>query len=293
VDRITLGGQPVPRSCVQAALQLSPAVFLLYGSTETFLMSSMTVHHADGYVDFDSGVPVTGSSVRVTTGKEKERDGGVVEEAQEEGDSRKLVDAKDDNKDDQTEEEEHVPHGQTGFILFKRRVMMKGYLHDPQATAAAFTQDGFFRTGDVGRLDARGHLVVEGRGCDAIMQGPIIFYPWWLEERIKACPDVLDAMVVGVPERGGQQGGGGEGGSGGEEICACVKLKSSDATVQQVRDYMERDIVTGCEDQLSPRPRHYLAFHSFPTATTGKPLRMQLRQQASARLASSNPGTDA
>ncbi|XP_076465354.1 uncharacterized protein LOC143297067 [Babylonia areolata] len=249
LDRVTLGGQPITRSHVQMASKLARAVFLLYGSTETFLLASHTVPDPDSFQDFDCGEVVRGGEVRVVS------PGG--------------------------DESTPLPPGQSGMLLVRREVMMKEYFHDPQATRAAFTADGFFRTGDIGRVDAaRGHVFVEGRGSDAIMRGPYIFYPGWLEERIRACPGVRDAMVVGVPDPLAH-----------EELCACVTLApGGQVTMQEVQEFVERDVAPASEEEepLSPRPRHYLTFDAFPTTSTGKPHRSVVKRQATARLSSAS-----
>ena len=248
LQRITLGGQPITRALVRSARLLARSVLVLYAMTESFTVSSLLVRDPDTYRDFDAGDPLKGTEVRVVGGG--------------------------DGVDD---EDTPLAPGETGEILLKKPVMMKEYLHDPEATAAAFTRHGFFRTGDIGRLDDRGHVIVEGRGSDAIMRGPYIFYPGWLEERIKACPGVRDAMVVGVPDPAAN-----------EELCACLMLQSDGVTVQQVQEFVEKDIVASAEEPLSPRPRHYLAFDAFPVTSTGKPHRKVVKQEASARLSTSS-----
>lgn len=245
MDRLTLGGQPITRSLVQTASLLAPKLLIVYGTTETLLVSALTVTHPESYRDFDAGFLAKGAEIRIVKG------GG--------GEGTPLL------------------PNTSGMIEFKRRHMMKEYLHDPRATAAAFTPDGFMRTGDIGQLDQHGHVIVEGRGSDAIMRGPFIFYPGWLEERIRACPGVTDVMIVGVPDPGAN-----------EEICACVTLKPGNVTVQEVQDFVEKDIVTSDEEPMSPRPRHYLTFDSFPVTPTGKPHRKVIKQQATTRLSSSS-----
>nr|KAG5693028.1 hypothetical protein BaRGS_005652 [Batillaria attramentaria] len=172
-------------------------------------------------------------------------------------------------------EDKPLGPGQVGNILVKRRGMFTGYLHDPAATAAAFTSDGFFRTGDVGKMDARGHLILEGRGGDAIMRGANVLYPAWLEARIRACPGVSDVVVVGVPDPHVN-----------EEVCACVVLTSDEVSVEHVRQVVEKDIITSADDPLSPRPRYYVTFQSFPMTDTHKPRRKLIKQQAAQRFRS-------
>ncbi|KAK7478262.1 hypothetical protein BaRGS_00030520, partial [Batillaria attramentaria] len=238
-DYIFTGGMPISRTHVQAASILAKEVVTMYGTTEGFVVACYHVPDPDTYVDHEV-IICHGVDMRVV-----------------------------DEKDEDTP----LPPGQIGNILVKRRGMFTGYLHDPAATAAAFTSDGFFRTGDVGKMDARGHLIVEGRGGDAIMRGAYIFYPAWLEARIRACPDVSDVVVVGVPDPHVN-----------EELCACVVLTSDGVNVEHVRQFVEKDIITSADDPLSPRPRYYVRFQSFPMTDTHKPRRKLIKQQAAQRF---------
>nr|KAG5693029.1 hypothetical protein BaRGS_005653 [Batillaria attramentaria] len=240
-DLIMTGSMPVIRKHVQAASILAREVSVVYGATECSVLGCYIVPDPNTFVDHE-----------VTLAP---------------GIQLKVVDEKD--------EDTPLPPGQIGNILVKRRGMFTGYLHDPAATAAAFTSDGFFRTGDVGKMDARGHLIVEGRGGDAIMRGAYIFYPAWLEARIRACPLVSDVVVVGVPDPHVN-----------EELCACVVLTSDDVSVEHVRQFVEKDIITSADDPLSPRPRYYVKFQSFPMTDTHKPRRKLIKQQAAQRFRS-------
>ncbi|XP_070180329.1 uncharacterized protein [Littorina saxatilis] len=159
-----------------------------------------------------------------------------------------------------------------GEVLLQSSVMMRGYLHDPEATRAAFTDDGFLRTGDKGWLDSEGQLYVEGRCGDAITRGAYI-YPAWLEARIRDCPAVKDVMVVGVPDV-----------TLGSELCACVILESSEMSIDDVKKFVEDDITVDTDDVQSPRPRHYLVFESFPTTDNGKVKRAEVRKMAAQRM---------
>ena len=73
-----------------------------------------------------------------------------------------------------------------------------------------------------------------------------------------------------------------------EEICACVVLDSDHVTMEQVRHFVEKDIVASEDDPLSPRPRFYLKFESFLLTFTGKPMRKAIKAQAAERLNLSN-----
>nr|KAG5713149.1 hypothetical protein BaRGS_007676 [Batillaria attramentaria] len=235
-EAIILGGLPVSRTMVKAAMSIGNTVSTGYGATDCSIISSHTVTDAESFVDYDTGTLLHGVQVKVVDPDDE----GVL-----------------------------LPAGKFGNILVKRPGMMREYLNNPSATSAAFTPDGFFRTGDIGCLDDRGHLIVHGRGSDAIMRGPYIFYPGWLEDRIRACPGVTNVVVVGVPDP-----------TVNEELCACVELESDRVTLEQVREFVEKDILASEDDPLSPRPRHYLSFASFPRTYTDKPGRAAVKAMA-------------
>jgi len=89
--------------------------------------------------------------------------------------------------------------GETGEILVRGPNVTPGYWLDPTATAAALT-DGWFHTGDLGRLDAEGHLYVVDRLKDMFVSGGENVYPAEVENAIFTHPAVLDTAVVGVPD---------------------------------------------------------------------------------------------
>ena len=70
----------------------------------------------------------------------------------------------------------------------------------PDKTREEFTPDGWFRTGDVGHLDAEGYLTIVGRSKDVIISGGYNVYPAEVEEALNAMPGVLESAVVGVPD---------------------------------------------------------------------------------------------
>jgi malonyl-CoA/methylmalonyl-CoA synthetase len=74
-----------------------------------------------------------------------------------------------------------------------------GYWGLPEKTAAEFTPDGFFRTGDIGRFDPDGYLRIVGRARDLIITGGLNVYPVEVEEALDAVPGVLESAVIGLP----------------------------------------------------------------------------------------------
>src|SRR5262249_19871834 len=75
-----------------------------------------------------------------------------------------------------------------------------GYFHQPEATAAVFTRDGWFRTGDVARIDADGYVYIVDRLKDMVNVAGEKVYPRDVEEVLHRHPAVADAVVVGVPD---------------------------------------------------------------------------------------------
>src|ERR1700722_15276421 len=97
--------------------------------------------------------------------------------------------------------------GADGEIQVRGPHVFSGYWNDPAATAAAFTADGWFRTGDIGAVDpATGHLVIRGRSKEMIITGGLNVYPREVEIALESHPSVAEAAVAG----GADEGGGGQ-----------------------------------------------------------------------------------
>ena len=99
-------------------------------------------------------------------------------------------------RDDQGHE---VPAGEIGGIQVKGPNVFKGYWRMPEKTREEFTADGFFKTGDVGKVDARGYVTIVGRSKDLIISGGYNVYPAEVEGYINDMPGVAESAVVGVP----------------------------------------------------------------------------------------------
>jgi acyl-CoA synthetase (AMP-forming)/AMP-acid ligase II len=97
--------------------------------------------------------------------------------------------------------------GADGEIQLRGPQVFAGYWHDPAATTAAFTPDGWFRTGDIGAVDpVTGHLRIRGRTKEMIITGGLNVYPREVEMVLEDHPSVAEAAVAGVPhERWGEQ----------------------------------------------------------------------------------------
>jgi malonyl-CoA/methylmalonyl-CoA synthetase len=93
-----------------------------------------------------------------------------------------------------------LPTGEIGGIQVKGPNVFQGYWHMPEKTAQEFTADGFFKTGDVGKVDANGYVTIVGRSKDLIISGGYNVYPAEIEGYINALPGVAESAVVGVPD---------------------------------------------------------------------------------------------
>jgi malonyl-CoA/methylmalonyl-CoA synthetase len=93
-----------------------------------------------------------------------------------------------------------VPGGEIGGIEVKGPSVFQGYWNMPEKTAEEFTNDGFFKTGDVGRVNAQGYVTIVGRSKDLIISGGYNVYPAEIEGYLNALPGVSESAVVGVPD---------------------------------------------------------------------------------------------
>jgi fatty-acyl-CoA synthase len=93
-----------------------------------------------------------------------------------------------------------VPTGTTGEICARGYLVMPGYLNDAEATAAAIDSDGWLHTGDIGSMDERGYLRIEGRIKEMIIRGGENIYPREIEAVLLSHPAVAEAAVVGVAD---------------------------------------------------------------------------------------------
>ncbi len=93
-----------------------------------------------------------------------------------------------------------VPPGEQGEVRLRARTLFREYYGKPEQTTAAFDNRGYFRTGDVGRLDPQGRLLFEGRYKDMIKTGGINVSPEEVENALETHDDVREATVVGLPD---------------------------------------------------------------------------------------------
>ena len=93
----------------------------------------------------------------------------------------------------------NLPNGEIGGIEVKGPNVFKGYWRMPEKTKEEFTADGWFKTGDVGKIDERGYITIVGRSKDLIISGGYNVYPAEIEGYINDMPGVAESALVGVP----------------------------------------------------------------------------------------------
>ncbi|SFO01017.1 malonyl-CoA/methylmalonyl-CoA synthetase [Bradyrhizobium sp. Ghvi] len=194
------------------------AVLERYGMTETNMNTS---NPYDGErVPGAVGFPLPGVSVRVTepeTGKE-------------------------------------LPREEIGMIEVKGPNVFKGYWRMPDKTKAEFRPDGFFITGDLGKIDAKGYVHILGRGKDLVISGGFNVYPKEIESEIDAMPGVIESAVIGVPHA-----------DFGEGVTA-VLVRQPGASID------EAAVLKGLEGRLAKfkMPKRVFVVDELPRNTMGK-----------------------
>jgi long-chain acyl-CoA synthetase len=150
--------------------------------------------------------------------------------------------------------------GEVGEICIRGPQVMAGYWNRPDETAKAMTADGFFKTGDMGLMDAEGFTRIVDRKKDMILVSGFNVYPNELEEVVASHPGVLEAAVIGVPD---EKSG---------EVPKLFVVRKDPALTEAALSAFCRDNLTGYK-----RPR-YIEFRSeLPKSPVGKILRRQLR----------------
>ena len=156
---------------------------------------------------------------------------------------------------------EEVPTGEVGEILCRTNQNMVGYWRNEEGTKSAFTEDGFFRTGDAGYLDEDGYLYIHDRMKDMIVSGGENVYPAEIENALMKHPAIADVAVIGVPdEKWGEVG-----------KAMVVAAEGEDAT--------EDDILAFAREHLAgfKIPKSVDFIEAIPRNPTGKILKKDLR----------------
>jgi len=167
--------------------------------------------------------------------------------------------------------EKVLPPGQSGEMVIKGPNVTAGYWgRTAEENAACFTSDGYFLTGDIGYMDEDGWFYIVDRKKDLILSGGFNVYPLTIENAIHQHPDVLEAMVIGVPDA-----------YRGESAKAFVVLNpgAAEFTLSALQEFLA--------DKLGRHeiPRHLEFRADLPRTAVGKASRKMLKEQELARAA--------
>ena len=242
LDRIAFGAAPMPPDLLNRALATWPKAefFQAYGLTETagaVCINLPVNHRAQG-----DARALLNSVGHAGLGAEIQ----VVDELGQE-----------------------APRGQVGEIWVRGPMIMQGYWKQPDATAAAFV-DGWFRTGDLGRMREDGYLFIVDRLKDMIITGGENVYCAEVEAVLRNHADVVQAAVIGVPDV-----------KWGEAVHAVIVLTS---TASLSADEMAAALRADCHQTLAGYkcPRSFSFVSELPMSAAGKILKNALRERVRA-----------
>jgi fatty-acyl-CoA synthase len=216
---IVVAGAPVPPSLIELYAAHGIMVQQAWGLTETAPFAThLPVEHTLRKVG-SAGIPMPYTQVRVVDGTNQP-----------------------------------LKPGEAGEIVVRGPNVTPGYWENPEATAAAFDEDGWFHSGDVGHLDEDGYLYIVDRLKDMIISGGENVYPAEVERALALMPGVVDVAVVGAPDE-----------QWGETIVAVVSLAEGTAvTLEDVREYAATQLAR------YKLPRKLKIVGSMPRNASGK-----------------------
>jgi long-chain acyl-CoA synthetase len=165
-----------------------------------------------------------------------------------------------------------VPQGEVGEIVIRGHNLMKGYWNREDATKEAITGEGWFRTGDMAKMDEDGYFFIVDRKKDLIIRGGYNVYPREIEEVLYEHPAIQEAAVVGVPHD-----------ELGEEVGAAVVLKEGESLeADELKSYVKEQVAA------YKYPRRIWFVDELPKGPTGKILKREIEvpQEAAASTSS-------
>lgn len=155
-----------------------------------------------------------------------------------------------------------LPSGEAGELCIRGPQVMKGYWQRVEATAEVIDADGWFKSGDMAVIASDGFIKIVDRKKDMINVSGFKVYPNEVEDVLSSHPDIVEAAVVGIPEK-----------DGGEIVKAFVVTSNPELTVKAVRDYAKTKLT-------AYKVPHQVEFcKDLPKTNVGKVLRRELRDQ--------------
>ena len=161
-----------------------------------------------------------------------------------------------------------LPTGEAGHLLTRGPYTIRGYYDAPDGNAASFTEEGFYRTGDIAFEDERGYLVVTGRAKDQINRGGEKISPEEIENLLLSHPLIHDASVVGVPDE-----------ALGEKVKAFVMVREG-ADVRSLSAFKLKRFLRGKGIAEFKIPEAYELVEEFPETKVGKVSKRDQREDS-------------
>ena len=167
-----------------------------------------------------------------------------------------------------------LPVGEVGELCARGYMVMRGYHDAPDLTAQAIDTDGWYHTGDLASMDARGYLRIEGRIKDMIIRGGENIYPREIEDVLFAHPGVAEAAVIGVPDH-----------RWGEVVAAFIRPAPDQPPPSP------DELRAHCREKLAPykTPSHWVFVDAFPLTPSGKIKKFKLRDSFAAHADMARP----
>jgi long-chain acyl-CoA synthetase len=156
-----------------------------------------------------------------------------------------------------------LPLGEAGEIAIKGPQVMSGYWQRPDETANVMTPDGYFKSGDIGRMDERGYVKIVDRKKDMIIISGFKVFPNEIEDVVASHPGVLECAAVGVPDE-----------KSGEAVMLFVVRRDKSLTREKLTADLSK-VLTGYK-----RPKYIEFRDDLPKTNVGKILRRELRDGA-------------
>lgn len=157
---------------------------------------------------------------------------------------------------------EDAPAGEQGELWFRTPTLMKEYLNRPDATAEAITPDGWFRTGDIGRVDADGYIFVEDRLKDMIISGGENIYCAEVENALAEHEQITEVAVIGRPHE-----------KWGEVPVAVAAIHGDGLTIGDLDGFLTERLAR------YKHPKDLVVVEALPRNPSGKVLKNELRKQ--------------
>ncbi|XP_045156983.2 putative acyl-CoA synthetase YngI [Mercenaria mercenaria] len=240
LKNIHTGGLPVDSACMNAIGILTETVTNVYGSSEGGFFAANPVKRKENYLNYCSGKPLAGFELKVVN------DEGFV-----------------------------VEREKIGLIFVRSPCLFRYYYKNETKTKEVLSSSHWMNTDDVGYITNDGQLVVSGRKSDIILQSGKYMFPSKIEAFIKNHPDVLDVLVISVPDAAKF-----------ELVCACViPLPGKTLTPDDIERFYAEHILAFANEAFSrDKPEIIMIFKSFPPLYTGKPDKRALKEEVLRRL---------